>query len=461
MNNLIHKIFSKYSLIVAAFAFSIFFVRFDGYIVNLAMPTFVSYFKLSISQTSWIALSYILSQVSAIIFFGKISDKFALKKVFLWGIAFFSLSSFLCGIAPGFYFLIAARCLQGISGSMMLVSAYAAMMQYLPKEKLGWGLGIMTTAAALGVLLGPAIGGFIIQFSNWHWIFFINIPLGALAIIYCLKIVPHLPKKEEKINTQFDITGLIFSVIALFLLIFTINMGGEYGWFSKKILTCELFTVIFFVAFYFNEKKSKDPIFDIKLFNNFRFSLVILSAVFGFFLFFGGNFLLPFYLTQKGLTPKDMGILLTIFSLVYIPIGFYAGSLSDKISSKTLVSWAMFFATITGFTFSLLLGFSSVIPVVLYLIMLAVSYGLFFSPINHLLMNFAGENNKGSVSAVYNASLNISMALGVVFLETIYSEFNVSGLGFRVAYFTAACCCFAVLLILIFGVSKNKELPSS
>jgi DHA2 family metal-tetracycline-proton antiporter-like MFS transporter len=316
----------------------------------------------------------------------------------------------------------------------------------------------MTVSAALGVLLGPVAGGFIIHYLNWHWVFLINVPLGLLGLVFGQTVIPRISNSKKFSYKEVDIRGLAFSTAALFLLVYALNIIDEVGLFSPVVLGCVFFSIIFFVVFYLEEEKSPCPLIDIKLFNDQDFALVIFSTVIGFLLFFGGSFLVPFYLTLKGLDSKQIGLLLTVFSLVYMPIGLYAGSLSDKIAPRKIVCWAMFFAAITGFIFSGTLGWQGVLSAVIYLVMLAVSYGLFFSPINHYIMNFAGENKRGSVSALYNTSLNISMALGVVIMETIYSEFRIPLDGFRAAFFAGGACCLVALVILSLLIrSKNAS----
>ncbi len=440
--------------IVAALAISIFFVRFDAYIVNIAMPTFVDTFKVSVSQASWIALSYVLSQVSAMMLFGKLCSQFRLKNIFLLGMAIFTVASLLCGISPDFWSLIVFRCVQGLGGSMMLVSAYAAILLYLPKEKVGWGLSIMTTSAAIGVLLGPVAGGFIIARSSWHWIFLINFPLGIMALIFCYKVIPDAASPEKGSGQRLDITGLVLSSAALFLLVYSLNMGCEHGWTSPLILGSELFSIFFFVAFFVVEKKRKDSLLDMTLFTTRVFAIVLLSTIFGFLLFFGGNFLLPFYLTQQGLSPARIGLLLMIFSVVYIPIGLYAGRLTNKLPSKKISAFAMLLGSITSFVFVADLG-TGVTGAVIYLVMLAVSYGMFFVPINHCIMSFASDKNRGSVSAVFNTVMNISMAMGIAVMETIYSEFKVPIDGFRASFIAGGIFCFAAAVMLI-SFSKEK-----
>jgi len=340
---------------------------------------------------------------------------------------------------------------------MMLVSAYAAVLLYLPQKKVGWGLSIMTTAAAIGVLLGPVTGGLIIARFSWHWIFLINFPLGIMALVFCYKVIPDAAGPEKRSGQRLDIAGLMLSAAALFLLVYSLNMGCEHGWASPLILGCELFSIIFFVAFFAVEARSRNPLLDMSLFATPVFAIVLLSTIIGFLLFFGGNFLLPFYLTHQGLNPAQIGFLLMAFSIVYIPIGLYAGHLTNKFPSKKISAFAMFFASVTSLLFAADLG-DGVVCAVIYLVMLAVSYGMFFVPINHCIMSFASEKNRGSVSAVFNTSMNIAMAMGIAVMETIYSEFKVSVDGFRASFISGGIFCFiAALMLMFFSQEKTGD----
>jgi len=143
-----------------------------------------------------------------------------------------------------------------------------------------------------------------------------------------------------------------------------------------------------------------------------------------------------------------------IFSVVYIPIGLYAGRLTNKLPSKKISAFAMFLGSITSFVFVADLG-TGVTGAVIYLVMLAVSYGMFFVPINHCIMSFASDKNRGSVSAVFNTVMNISMAMGIAVMETIYSEFKVPIDGFKASFIAGGIFCFAAAVMLI-SFSKEK-----
>lgn len=442
--------------VIAALACSIFFVRFDAYIVNIAMPTFVDLFKISVSQASWIALAYVLSQVSAVMLFGKLCNQVRLKSIFLLGMVVFTAASTLCGFSPGFWSLILFRSLQGIGGSMMLVSGFAGVLLYLPREKVGWGLSIMTTSGALGVLLGPVAGGLIISHFSWHWIFLVNLPLGVAAWLFCRRAIPEAPTPERKPGTVLDLPGLGLSAAALFLLVYTLNMGCEHGWTSGIIFACAVFSLLFGIAFVLREKRCRDPLLDMSLFSHRSFVMSLLSALAGFLMFFGGCFLLPFYLTQRGLTPEQVGFVMMIFAVVYIPIGLYAGPLSDTVSPRKISAGAMFAATLTGALFAATLG-TGIACAVVYLVMLALSYGMFFAPINHCIMNFASPTNRGSISAVFNTVMNITMAMGIAVLETVYSEFQTDPVaGFRAAFALGAG--FCLLAALMLALSREEKL---
>ncbi|HOW57524.1 MAG TPA: MFS transporter [Smithellaceae bacterium] len=447
---------TNYLSVVVAFSLSVFFVRFDGFIVNVAMPNFVKTFGITVSEGSWIALSYILSQVSAVMIFGKFVERFRLKNMFIAGIGVFTAGSLLCGIAPDFWFLLFFRCLQGLGGSLMLVSAFVAVMYFLPKEKVGWALGIITTAAALGVLCGPVAGGIIVHYFSWPWIFLINVPLGILAMIYSWFVIPGTEEAKHVAGRGFDVAGALISAVALFLLIYSLNRGAEHGWTSFVIFACAGGSVVSFAAFYFWEKRCADPLLDVKLLHNRSFALAIVAMITGMFLLFGGNFIIPFYLTNLGFSPDQIGFLLTIFSLVYIPIAFYAGKLSDRIPAGTIVGRAMILAAMTALIFVFTLNCGLVWPTVLYLVLLAVSYGFIFSPINHFIMDFTTPEHRGSVSAIFNTAMNICMALGVALFETAYSEFVDPVAGNRAAFAIGVVSCAFSALLLSRLVKKNK-----
>lgn len=410
--------------IVFSVAFAVFMVRLDGYIVNISLPTLARYFQVGTSEASWVVLSYLLVVTGSTLIFGKLADRIGLKKIFVWGYGFFALGSLLCGLSPTIYLLDAARCLQGVGGAMMITSGMASIPHYLPKYIAGWAFGICSLANSLGIMVGAPLGGVITGFLSWRWIFLINVPVGLLAIVIAKRSLPadqtRPPLAEGR---SFDVSGSVLSFIGLAALVFALSRGDDEGWQSGLILTSFAVAGASLLAFYLRERTVDDPILDLKIFRNRDFSFAVLTTLVALMLLSGGNFLIPFYLELiKGLRPEHVGAVVMIYSVVYMPIGPFAGRLSDRINPRRLCTIAMLLAFISCLVFALTLPRPGMFPVILYLVLLAVSYALFFPANNHLVMSLAPEGSQGTASAIYTNTMNVGMVLGVCLFEGAFSH---------------------------------------
>jgi EmrB/QacA subfamily drug resistance transporter len=356
--------------------------------------------------------------------FGKLADRIGLKKIFVWGYGLFALGSLLCGLAPTIYLLDAARCLQGVGGAMMITSGMASIPHYLHKNIVGWAFGICSLANSLGIMVGAPLGGVITGFVSWRWIFLINVPVGLLAIIIAKRSLPadqaRAPLAE---GLSFDVSGSVLSFIGLAALVFALSRGDDEGWQSGLILTAFAVAGASLLAFYLREQTVSDPILNLNIFRNRDFSFAVLTTLVALMLLSGGNFLIPFYLELiKGLRPEHVGAVVMIYSVVNMPIGPFAGRLSDRINPRRLCTVAMFLAFISCLVFALTLQMTGLLPVILYLILLAASYALFFPANNHLVMSLVPEDSQGTASAIYTNTMNVGMVLGVCLFEGAFSQ---------------------------------------
>ncbi|MCK9197161.1 MAG: DHA2 family efflux MFS transporter permease subunit [Syntrophales bacterium] len=410
--------------IVFSVAFAVFMVRLDGYIVVISLPTLARYFQVGTSEVSWVILSYLLVMTGSTLIFGKLIDRVGLKKIFIWGYGFFTLGSLLCGLAPTIYLLDAARCLQGVGGAMMITSGMASIPHYLPENIVGWAFGICSLANSLGIMVGAPLGGLITGFLSWHWIFLINVPVGILAIVIVKRNLPADQNRSPLVERlPFDVSGSILSFVGLTALVFTLSRGDDEGWKSGIILTAFAVAGASLLAFYLRERTVRDPILNLSLFRNRDFSFAILTTLVALMLLSGGNFLIPFYLELiKGLGPEHVGAVVMIYSVVYMPIGPFAGRLSDRINPRRLCTIAMFLAFISCLVIAMTLPLPGLFPAVLYLVLLAVSYALFFPANNHLVMSLAPEGSQGTASAIYTNTMNVGMVLGVCLFEGAFSQ---------------------------------------
>jgi len=419
--------------IVFSVALAVFMVRLDSYVVNISLPTMARYFRVGTGEVSWVILSYLLVMTGSTLIFGKLVDRLGLKKVFLGGYGLFTLGSLCCGLAPTIYLLDAARCLQGAGGAMMITSGMAGIPHYLPQHIAGWAFGICSLANSLGIMVGAPLGGFITGFFTWQWIFILNIPIGIMAVMLGRKYLPpDPPVPVAPPGFRFDVGGSILSFIGLSALVFALSRGNVAGWTSLTILASLAAGGAALSGFYSLERRAGDPILNLKLFRNREFSFAIATTMLALMLLSGGNFLVPFYLEIiKGLSPEHVGAVVMIYSVVYMPIGPYAGKLSDRISPRRLCTGAMAVAFIACLLFALTLPLAGILPIIVYLTLLAVAYAFFFPANNHLVMALAPPDHQGSASAIYSTVMNVGMVLGVCLFEGTFAQALPGGMSTR------------------------------
>jgi EmrB/QacA subfamily drug resistance transporter len=468
-----------YRWIVFSVAFAVFMVRLDGYIVNISMPAIARHFHVGTSEASWVVLSYLLVMTGSMLIFGKLGDRIGLKKIFISGYVCFTIGSLLCGLSPNIYVLDVARGIQGIGGAMMMTGAFAVISHYLPEAITGWAFGLCSLANSLGIMVGAPLGGIITGFFSWQWIFLINIPVGVAAVLIARKALPdEKPAGTTTEKRHFDVIGSTLSFVALSTLVYGLSMGQEWRWDSPVILAALAIAALASGAFIYREMTCADPILDFKLFKNRDFVFVILTTLMAVMLLAGGNFLLPFYLELvKGLETEKVGFVILIYSLVYMPIAPFSGRLSDRINPRIICASAMFMGLIACLVFAFSLSMPGLAPAVIYLILLAVTYSLFFPSNNHLVMSLASHESQGAASGLYSTAINVSMVLGICLFESVFSHAlpegvslkhaspdqaaSIAGLltdAFQIAFIVGSAVCLLAFVFSLFTGRKSSEL---
>jgi EmrB/QacA subfamily drug resistance transporter len=412
--------------IVVSIAFAAFMSKLDSSIVNISLPTISRYFEVTPGQASWVILSYLLIQTTTMMIFGKLGDDIGLKKTFIAGYTIFTIGSVLCGTAGSVKMLIIFRCIQGLGGAMLITSAFAIVPRLLPRTVLGSAFGIIGTSAGLGVIVGAPVGGFLTEFLSWRWVFLINLPVGALAIFIAQKVIREESAREKDILRrlkEFDVLGMFMSFTGLLALIYGLNTGEESGWSSYSTLSCFVAAVILLTLFLVWEKRHANPLLDLSLFGNTRFACANVAAFMAFMLMSGSGFLMPFYLELvKTLETAQAGLVIMVFSVVYMIAGPFAGKLSDKVDPGILCALAMFSAAACTLTFVFTLPNPGLVFAIIFLIWLALSFGLFISPNNNQAMKLAPRGEQGIASGVFNTVTSLGLVFGVTLFETIFSH---------------------------------------
>lgn len=418
---------SNFRRIVLSVATAVFLVRLDGYMINIALPAVGRHFQADTAEVSWVILSYFVVMSSTMLIAGKLGDRMGLRRIFLLGYALSALTSLLCGLAPSLLFLDLARSAQGIGDAMTVTAAFAMVAHFIPPERRGEAFGLCALANSLGIMLGAPLGGVVTGLLSWPWIFFFKVPACLIAMVIAGRFIPEV-REISSPRRAFDIIGGVLSFLFVFNLIYGLHTGRERGWSSPEVSGIISIAVFSFIAFLYREGKAVDPIVDKSIFRVKALTPAFIVTFLATMLLAGGNFLLPFYLElTKGLPPEQAGFIIMIYAVVYMPVGLFSGRLADRIPPRFICRVAMAAATLSSLFFAATLHLPGLAPVMGFLILLAVSYGLFFAANNSLVMSLPPPDRQGITAGLYSTVINLGMVSGVCLMEGVYSSCLLEG----------------------------------
>lgn len=430
------------ALILVSASLATFMAALDGTIVNIALPTISDTFGLTSSSVSWVSTIYLLVMAGSLLVFGKISDSLGFKKVFLAGFAIFSLGSFLCGFLPEatgiFGTLLFSRVLQGIGGAMMTVIAPVMLSHFMPGDKRAKGMSLVVLFGAIGMALGPTLGGFLTQYMSWNWIFYINVPVGIFAVILGFFVIPNSSSSKNSLK-GFDALGASLIFIGLAFLLFAFSQGLVLGWTSVPILTSLILAAAGLIGFYLHERRHPDPLLDFTLFKSKSF--LCLNTIFAliFFTFAGANYLLPFYLEHvHGYTTSVAGLILTVLSVGMMITGVISGAIYAKFVGriKYLIMFGVILMGLGFFLLSHLNPVTDLLVIVAGLGLVGLGLGMTTTPLTTLIMNAVPKSKHGMASSLTGLERFAPMTIGVavfniIFLYGIITKFLNSGITER------------------------------
>jgi EmrB/QacA subfamily drug resistance transporter len=414
-----------FTLLTISISLAVFMSSLDGTIVNIALPTISTDFNLSSSTVSWVATIYLLVLAGCVLIFGKLADRVGFKKIFLTGFLIFTLGSFSCAVLPdllnSFGALVGSRVFQAIGGAMITAIAPAMVTAFIPMSQKGKAMGVIMTAAALGTAIGPTIGGVLTQYLSWHWIFFINVPVGIIAVLLGAKVIPlNKPVREQ---SGFDKAGALLIFVGLAALLFAVSEGISLGWTSPVILGALALAVITLGYFVWHELRVTDPLLELRLFKNKNFFMTNLIMALVFFSFAGINYLLPFYLQYvKGYGVSDSGLILTALSVAMMVAGVLAGMLYNRIGGRKLCIAAGILLVIGYFMMTLLRVNTPSGFVTLTLLVIGFSLGLMVTPASNMIMNSVGKQYQGMVSSLTSLERFAPLTLGIAFANLVFMQ---------------------------------------
>jgi EmrB/QacA subfamily drug resistance transporter len=412
----------RYRSILFSIAFASFMVNLDTYIVNVSLPTVAAAFHTSTANVSWVSMAYQLTVTGFLLIFGRLGDRMSIKKIFMFGYGLFACSTLLCGLSNSLWTLVLFRAVQGVGASVLYALTPAMVPRFLPDSMRGPAFGTLATAAALGVMIGNPIGGVITGYLSWQWIFYLNFPVGVIAMLVCWKVIPDDGAVRAAERRRIDLPAALLSFLFLLGLMYSLNRVNEYGWRSPLLLGSLAVTLVMLAAFVIREHSTTSPLLDYSLFRSRAFSSGNVANFLAYAFLAGNNFIIPFYLIiVKGLTPEKAGLALLVYSLVYVWVGPLAGHLSKKIHPRNLCTASLALGALLSLAFSFLLRMQGLVPILCYFVLLAITFATFLPSNNNVIMAMAPENRQGLVSASFRMVGRIGMTFGVCLFETIFS----------------------------------------
>jgi EmrB/QacA subfamily drug resistance transporter len=406
---------------LVAVAFGLFMIMLDNTIVNVALPSIQRDLNIGISELEWVYNGYALTFGVLMLTGGKLADLFGRRRIFIVGLVIFTVASLACGLASSAGLLIGARVLQGVGSALMNPATLSIITATFPPRQRGMAIGIWAGVAAMALAIGPLVGGLITQHIGWNWIFFINIPVGILAIVVTRLVVDE--SRDTSTGQRLDLPGLLSSAIALFALTYGLIEANTFGWTSGRILGLFAVAAVGFVLFVILELRQRAPMLDLSLFKNGTFAgansvmLLVGLAMFGVF-FYNSLFIqniMGYSAVQTGATFLPMTMLIILVAPV-------AGKFSDHVGSRWLMSGGMVLLSASLFLFSRLDAGSNFWDLLPGLIVGGFGMALVMTPTTAAAMGSVPVDKAGVGSAVLNSMRQVGGSLGIAVMGAIVAS---------------------------------------
>jgi DHA2 family multidrug resistance protein len=395
----------------------------DTSVVNVSLDHIRGSLSAGIDEATWVITSYLVSNAVIIPITGWLSRFVGRKQYLLFSIGVFTASSFMCGSAWSLQSLVFFRVLQGLGGGALQPLSQAILLETFPVRQRGMAMAIFGVGVMFGPIIGPLLGGWITDTWSWHWIFFLNVPIGAISILMVILFVVN-PPYMERMRMRIDYWGLFFLAIGIGSLQILLDQGQRSDWFSSRMIIYLAFIAVSsLILFVLAELFSERPIVNLRSFKDLSFSSgnIIMFCVF--FGLFGSIVLLPIYLqTLMGYTSFLAGLALGpggVSTMIAMPI---AGVLVNKINQKAILAFGLIVAAHAVYLmsqFNLVADFNAILWPRVYL---GVGMGFIFIPLTTLTMGGMKKEEMGNATAIFNLLRNLGGSFGVAFITTILAR---------------------------------------
>jgi len=411
--------YSRKWYVFAGMAMGVFLTTIDGSIVNIALPTLVQELGARLPTVQWVVLSYLLALGTLMLSMGRLGDMIGKKSIYLTGLVIFTTGSVLCGLAPNVYWLIGFRVVQAVGGSMIMALAMAIVTESFPPSERGRALGLTGSMVSIGIVLGPTLGGLILGALSWHWIFFVNLPVGIAGVLIVLRFVP---ARRPAGRQRFDLAGALTFFVGLLAVLIAVTLGQDAGLEDARVLLLLAGGVATLAGFIAIERRVAEPMLDLKLFRSRLFSVNLTSGLMTFISMSGTTFLIPFFLQNVlGYEPRQMGLLMATVPLAVGVVAPLSGTLSDRVGTRP-IAVAGLAVLLAGFM-SLTTISTNLTPLgyILRFLPVGIGLGLFQAPNNSAIMGAVPRERLGIASGLLSITRIVGQTTGIALLSALWA----------------------------------------
>jgi EmrB/QacA subfamily drug resistance transporter len=456
---------------LGAVAFALFMIMLDNTVVNVALPSIQRDLGVGLSELEWTVNAYALTFAVLMLTGGKLADFLGRRRIFIAGLAIFTISSLFCGLATSGEWLIAARAVQGIGAALMMPSTLSIISATFPVQERGMAIGIWAGVSAMALAIGPLVGGLLTEHINWSWIFFINVPIGAVGILAARLVIRE--SRDTSAEQRLDIPGLLASGVALFALVFALIEANSHGWTSPEILALFAVAGVGLIAFVLLELHQRAPMLDLSLFRSGTFAGANLVAMLVFLAMFGVFFFVSLYMQNVlGYSPVKAGAVFLPMTVLIMFVAPAAGKLSDRLGSRWLVTGGMTLVGIALLIFSRLDADSGFWDIVPGLVIGGFGMATVMTPVTAAAIGSVPVTKAGVGSGVLNTFRQVGGALGIAVMGAIVaSQIDVARPGpqlqaqfmdgFSLALRVAAVIAFAGAVVAAAMIRKYRHMEAA
>jgi DHA2 family multidrug resistance protein len=414
--------------VAAVVVVGLFMAILDTTIVSVTLPQMQKAFQTDFETITWVGSAYFLAQAAVIPIVGYLSDRVGTKLIFLTALILFTAGSALCAFAPTKEALIAFRVCQGIGGGALLPMAFAIIFRIFPPNERGMANALLGIPAVMAPGFGPTLGGYLSTSFTWNAIFLINVPIGVVALILALLVLPGNKAEAENQarptgRNRFDIPGLLLSMVGFSVLIYGITEAGSKGWGNATVLPFILGGVAALLAFIVVELRVSDPVIDLRLFANYTFTIsnIVLWIVSG--VFFGSLFLLPlFFENIQGKTALAAGELLISQGLA-MGVGIaFSGALYNRVGPRLLAATGLVLLVVGTYSLTQLGVNTTGLSLQIWLVLRGLGLGFTIPSVQTLAVSKVGNKAMARASSLVTVTRMVASAIGVAGLTTYLTQ---------------------------------------